>query len=165
LSTEPSRSYLVIASAIVIAGVLISASLFVAIGQSTKTVTSTTTATSAQTATTVSLNDSYSYLSASGICSGPGGYGPCWSSGHAYIFDCAGSAATSEGCTQEVTSTLAPFPSYTINIRNPFTNQTVPSWANCLWTVAGTSPSQGYAYCAALNSTSFVIGEQAPPHL
>jgi hypothetical protein len=114
---------------------------------------------------TVNFSDSYIYLSAGGFCSGPGGYEPCWGGTDAYVFDCASSAATPEGCTQIVTSTLAPYPSYTIDIRYPFTNQTTPSWANCLWTVAGVTPGQGYAYCISVNSTSFVIGEQAGPHL
>ena len=42
LSSQPVRSYLVIAAAIVIAGVLISASLFLAVGQGMKTETTTT---------------------------------------------------------------------------------------------------------------------------
>ena len=49
MSSQPLRSYLVIAAAIVIAGVLISASLFVAIGGA-KTTTSTTTTTVTTTA-------------------------------------------------------------------------------------------------------------------
>jgi hypothetical protein len=113
---------------------------------------------------TVTLSKSYIYLDTDCIASA-GGYTACWGTGSPYVFNCASSAATSEGCTQKVTSTLAPFPSYTINIRYPFTNATTPSWANCLWTVPGASPGQGYAYCVSLNSTSFVIGIQAPPHL
>jgi len=45
LSSQPVRSYLVIAAAIVIAGVLISASLFVALGGATRTTTTTETTT------------------------------------------------------------------------------------------------------------------------
>ena len=43
MSSQPARSYLIIAAAIVIAGVLIAASLFFALGQTTKTVTTTIT--------------------------------------------------------------------------------------------------------------------------
>ena len=41
MSSQPARSYLIVAAAIVIAGVLISASLFFVVGQATKTVTVT----------------------------------------------------------------------------------------------------------------------------
>ena len=51
MSSQPVRSYLVIAAAIVIAGVLISASLFIAIGGA-KTTTITTTSTTTTTVTT-----------------------------------------------------------------------------------------------------------------
>ncbi|MDV3244077.1 MAG: hypothetical protein LYZ66_02730 [Nitrososphaerales archaeon] len=103
------------------------------------------------------------YLSASGYCSViPGGSVPCWG-GDAYVFNCVSEAASPQGCTHQVTSTLAPYPSYVINIRYPFANQTGPSWANCLWTVQGIE--QGYAACVTINSTSFAVGIQAPPHL
>lgn len=111
----------------------------------------------------VPVSSSFDFLSAAGICTQRGGYAPCWG-GDAYVFDCASSAATSQGCTQRVTSAKAPYPSYTINIRYPFTNQTEPSWANCLWTVHGITHGQGYAYCISVNSTSFVVGEQPPAH-
>ncbi len=52
MSSQPIRSYLVIAAAIIIAGVLISASLFLAIGEGTKTETTTTTVTDTSTLTT-----------------------------------------------------------------------------------------------------------------
>jgi hypothetical protein len=104
------------------------------------------------------------YLSAACYATGAGGYAPCWG-GDAYVFDCTSGAATSQGCTQKVTSTLAPYPSYTINIRYPFTNQTDPLWANCLWTVQGVPEQQGFASCSLVNSTSFIIGIPAPPHL
>ena len=114
------------------------------------------------------LSNSFTYLSASSICTGPGGYAPCWG-GDAYVFNCASAAATQKGCIQQVVTTIltevSPPPSYVINIRYPFANQTEPSWANCLWTEQGITPGQGYANCMLVNSTSFIMGIQAPPHL
>jgi hypothetical protein len=138
------------------------------------TVTRTTTVSNEGSAATQTVTTTdyafpgYIFLSASGICAGSGGYDPCWG-GSAYVFDCAGAAATQQGCAQQVVTTLStqlsPLPSYVVNIRFPFYNQSVPSWTNCLWTVAGTSPGQGYAYCALVNSTSdFIMGIQSPPH-
>ena len=54
MSGQPTRSYLIIASAIVIAGILISASLFIAVGGATKTTTTTITTTSIKTVTSTS---------------------------------------------------------------------------------------------------------------
>ncbi len=122
------------------------------------------------TQTKIAQNSSaFIYLTASAICTGPGGYAPCWD-GDPYVFTCPANLlsgpATTQTCTQEVTSLLAPHPSYVINITIPYVNQTgEPSWANCMWTVQGITPGQGYAYCVAINSTSFTMGEQAPPHL
>ncbi len=132
----------------------------------TSTVTRITTFTTTFTTTAYTF-PGYSYLSASGICTGGGGYVPCWG-GSAYVFDCADAAATQQGCSKQVVTTLttklSPPPSYVVDVRFPFRNQSVPSWANCLWTVAGTSPGQGYAYCSLVNSTSeFIMGIQAPP--
>jgi hypothetical protein len=126
--------------------------------------TSTTTTTTIQTDTTTTTRTiiqsnvstgSWMFLSVSGNCTGP-----CFG-GDAYVFNCASAAATSQGCT---TSTTGPYPSYVMNIKYPFANQTEPSWANCLWTVQGITQGQGYAYCISINSTSFIMGEQAPPH-
>ena len=111
----------------------------------------------------VSGDNSPVYLTASAICTGPGGYLPCWG-GEAYIFNCADGAATPQGCWQQVTSTLAPHPSYFIGIRYPFYNQTEPLWANCLWTVGRIDPERGYAHCTSTNSTAFFVSTQAPPH-
>jgi hypothetical protein len=104
------------------------------------------------------------YLTASGECSGPGGNEPCFSNNDPYIFSCAGAASTPQGCTQKVTSTLVPAASYTINILYPFVNGTTekinqiePSAVNCLWTVQGGVPGQGYAHCISLTQTSFVM--------
>ena len=48
-----------------------------------------------------------------------------------------------------------------MNIKYPFANQTEPYWANCLWTVQGTTAEQGYANCISVNSTSFIMGQPA----
>ncbi|MDG6928459.1 MAG: hypothetical protein JRN39_00140 [Nitrososphaerota archaeon] len=102
------------------------------------------------------------YLTASGICTVGAAYEPCWGSDQAYVFNCAGAAP--EGCTQRVVSTIAPYPSYVVNVKYPFANQTEPSWSNCLWTVEGASPEQGYAVCSPVNSTAFMVGTPGPPH-
>ena len=144
----------------------------------TLTTTSTTTETGTTVMTTtvtsggpVPTNVSLLYLSNSGICSGPGGPEPCWGNTDAYVFDCASTAATPQGCTQVVISTLSSSASFNINIRYPFANQTTqeinqlqPSLVNCLWTVQGDVPQvQGYANCMSISSTSFIIGIPAGP--
>jgi hypothetical protein len=125
----------------------------------TSTITTTSTLVTELTST---FNNSYSYLTAAFTCEEPGGYMPCWG-GTPYVFDCAAEAMTSGGCTQNVTSILKPPTSYTINIRYPFVNATVPSEFNCLWAAAGLRQSQEFAYCVPLNSTAFIIGEPEPP--
>jgi len=137
---------------------------------STSTITTTMTISGTE---FLPANMTLEYLSASGSCFGPGGYEPCWDSGYnvsAYVFNCGSAAATPQGCAQQVISTLIPAAVYTINIRYPFSNQTtqeinqiVPSLVNCLWSVQGDVPLQGYAHCISLTSTSFIMGEQAPP--
>jgi hypothetical protein len=171
---------------IVIAGVLISASLFFAVGQATKTVTTTaneginsvgSTETVTQTTTVYSIVG-YLSLTAASACGYagatpplPGGDGPCWG-GDAYVFNCASEAATQQGCTEDVVYSgpgaegiggVKPVPNYVISIRYPFTNQTEPSWGNCVWTVQGIVPGQGYALCSAVNATAFIVGVPAAP--
>jgi hypothetical protein len=101
------------------------------------------------------------YIDATGYSKGPGGIGPSLG-GDAYVFDCLAAAASPNGCTQTVTSTLSPYPSYVINIRYPFTNSTTPSWANCLTTE---NESSGYARCIPITSAAFVVfeGDVMPP--
>ncbi len=117
---------------------------------------------------TVSANEpsegSLIYLTNDCLRGGAGGYIPCFGSSQPYVFNCAAAAATSQGCTQEVTSTLAPYPSYVINIRYPFISSSAPSWANCRWIVSGAAGAvSGSGHCFSSNSTSFLVGEQAPP--
>ena len=117
----------------------------------------------------VGLSPNADYLTAGTICTGPGGYVPCFGgsmpNNTPYFFNCAAAAATPQGCTQKVTYTGVPLvsqvPSYVINIR--FTNQTAPWWANCLWSVQGTTAGQEYGYCMMVSSTSFALGEPTPP--
>lgn len=104
------------------------------------------------------------YLTNDCYATGAGSYIPCFGSAHPYVFNCAAAAATPQGCTQEVTSTLAPYPSYIINIRYPFIGSSAQSWANCRWIVSGAAGAvSGNDHCFSSNSTSFVVGEQAPP--
>jgi hypothetical protein len=119
----------------------------------------------------VVLSPNADYLTAGTICTGPGGYAPCFGgsmpNNTPYFFNCAAAAATPQGCTERVTYAgaplISPAPSYVINIRYPFTNQTAPWWANCVWTVQGITPGQEYGYCMSVNSTSFALGEPTPP--
>jgi hypothetical protein len=119
----------------------------------------------------VVLSPNADYLTAWTICTGPGGYAPCFGgsmpNNTPYFFNCAAAASTLQGCTQKVTYAgvplVSPAPSYVINIRYPFTNQTAPWWANCVWTVQGITPGQEYGYCMSVNSTSFALGEPTPP--
>ena len=128
----------------------------------TMTQTNTTTTTTRTIIQTNVLTSSWMFLSVSGNC-GPGRPAaagqelPCFGA-DAYVFNCASAAATSQGCT---TSTTGPYP--IMNIEYPFADQAEPSWANCLWTVQGIAQGQGYAYCISINSTSFIMGEQALP--
>jgi len=124
--------------------------------QSSSTSMTTTTATTSASSTTP-----LAYLTAGGGCALGGKPAPCWGS-PAYVFNCVTEAETQQGCTQLV-STTTPNWNYTINIRYPFSNQTEPSWANCLWSMQGGIPGQGYGYCSLVNSTSFTMGEPAPP--
>jgi hypothetical protein len=158
--------------------IIFASSTLIVYGQNTTLTTRTTTETSTS-ATTLTVtsgqllpaNDSFLYLSASSVCGGPGGIAPCWGGDDAYIFTCASAAATPQGCTQQVNSTLTspPLSSYKINIRYPFANQTTQEWnqvgssiVNCLWTVQGDYPGQGYAHCVSIGLTSFIIGVYQP---
>jgi hypothetical protein len=131
----------------------------------TFTITGLSTAAMTTTVTTTELigQGYWTYVTASCFASAPGGNAPCWGSGDPYIFNCTSEAATPQGCTQQVNITLAPYPSYTVNVKYPFANQSGPSWANCLWTVQGIIPGQGYAICIPITSNSFIMGEQGPP--
>jgi len=117
---------------------------------------------------TVSANEpsegSLIYLTNDCYRTGAGGYIPCFRSSQPYVFNCAAAAATPQGCTREVTGTLAPYPSYIINIRYPFISSSAPSWVNCRWIVSGAVGAvSASGHCFSSNSTSFVVGEQAPP--
>jgi hypothetical protein len=139
---------------------------------STLTLTSTLTTTSTQTTTVVSQRNStvtttvlytmnFYYLTTASGCAAGGKPAPCWGTGGVHDFNCLSAAETQQGCTQLV-QTDSPGWNYTINIRYPFSNQTEPSWANCLWTIQGEIPGQGYAYCSLVNSTAFTVATPAP---
>jgi hypothetical protein len=132
----------------------------------TMTITSLRNNTVTTTATTTVLSTmSFGYLTASGtVCMAGEAYAPCWGGGGnaPYVFNCLGDATSQQGCTQQVVDTTPPNGSYVINIRYPFSNQTQPSWSNCLWSIQGEMPGQGYAYCSLVGSNSFIMGEPAP---
>lgn len=141
---------------------------------SAQPVTNTVTATSIQTTAVISFRNntvtttvlstmSFSYLTASGtVCMAGEAYAPCWGGNDPYVFNCLSTATTQQGCTQQVVDTTPPNGSYMINVRYLFNNQTQPSWSNCLWSIQGEMPGQGYGYCSVVGSNSFIIGEPAP---
>lgn len=110
--------------------------------------------------TAASSSMSLAYLSTNGGCSAGGKAAPCWGT-PAYVFNCLPTARTQPGCTQLVITT-SPDWNFTINIRYPFSNQTAPSWANCLWSVPGQVPGQGFGLCTQVNWTAFTVGRPAP---
>ena len=111
---------------------------------------------------------SYLYLSYVSPCQSSEGWVPCSEpgpDGTLIIFNCVGVAATPQGCTQVVKSSITGRPDITVNVRFPFINATTPSWAECLWTVTTTSTSVAFGYyghCVFTNSTAFEVGTPAP---
>jgi hypothetical protein len=99
------------------------------------------------------------YIDAGGYSIWPTGAGPAVGM-NAYVFNCIAAAASPDGCTQTVTVTEWPYPSYVINIRYPFTNSTTPASANCLTTPGIiVNESSGYARCIPITLTAFVVFE------
>jgi hypothetical protein len=128
---------------------------------STLTQTTTSTATSTMTATSpVTTAYGFQFITGSGICTANGTLVPCWGE-PAYVFDCPPSLPTEpyESCSQFVVSDVSAYASYGISVTS-YSNQSEP-WANCAYQ-AGFATEQG-AYCVALNSTAFILGEPAPP--
>lgn len=169
-----------LAAAIVIAAIVISGTIAMVSPSMKATTTTTVIQTSTETTTLTSTLlrggavGPFIFLTASSMCTATGGYSPCWGTGDAYVFNCTTTQSllagppTPQQCTQQVTSTMAPHPSYNITISIPPAGQGgEPLWANCQWGVAGIMPGTGYGYCIELNSTSnavsFIMGEPAPP--
>jgi len=124
--------------------------------------------------TRIPLGYSYlDYLTASASCTADGGPSPCWGSDDPFVFQCVNALAGPANqwtCTEKVTSTIKPNQSYNITVILPVTGQKGESaWDNCEWNVPGISPGQGYAYFILVSSTgssvSFILADQAPPHL
>src|SRR5579863_2013633 len=101
---------------------------------------------------------SFFYVTANGICTGPGGYVPCFGS-PAYVFnscpDLLAGPPAPYTCTYTVKDTLSPYPSYTINITIGVRGQaTEPQWANC--SMADASKMSYFVACIpVINSTAF----------
>jgi hypothetical protein len=126
------------------------------------TVTTTSLLTVTSTVDTVALNGNYSYLSSAPVCGLHGYFIPCFGAGSPYVFSCAQSAATTQGCTQVVVSPQGS--NYTIDIRYPLINSTTPAGLNCFWSVPGVQPPwQQWAYCQTIYTGSFVVGAPEPP--
>jgi len=105
------------------------------------------------------------YLTNDAACSGMQGDLPCFGGNEAtaYVFDCAEAAASSDGCTVRVTSTLDPTNSYLVTIWFPYVTQTgEPWWANCMFEFTG-EYGQPYGYCLMTNSTAFILAYPGPP--
>jgi hypothetical protein len=113
------------------------------------------------------------YLTASGSCTSSGGPTPCWGSADPFVFQCVNllaGPASQWTCTEKVTSTIEPSQSYNITVTLPVIGQQGESvWENCEWSIPGTSTGQSYAYFIPISSTggsvSFILADQAPPHL
>ena len=119
------------------------------------------------------ISPGYSYLEyLTASCAGDGGTAPCWG-GDPFVFKCTNLLAGPAGqwtCTEKVTSAIEPSQSYDITIALPVTGLKGESlWDNCEWSVPGISPGQGFAYCIPVSSSggsiSFILADQAPPHL
>lgn len=135
-------------------------STFTSISTSTVMMTETTTTS----ATTTALESWAPYIFLTSSCYAGGG--PCFgSSSPAYVFNSCPHLLTGPPtpytCTYTVTSTLQPYPSYTIDITLGITGQAMgPEWANCSLATTGGE----YADCIpVINSTAFIVAEQAPP--
>lgn len=149
-----------VSAVVVVLVIIVGFELSQSTSQLSTSMTSAASSASTQT-TTASSSMSLAYLSTSGGCSAGGKAAPCWGS-PAYVFDCLSSAQTQQGCTRLVVTT-SPDWNFTVTVRYPFTNQTAPSWANCLWSVPGQVPGQGFGLCTQVSSTSFTVGMPAPP--
>lgn len=106
------------------------------------------------------------YVSDGGICTGSGGYVPCW--GYpAYVFNSCPNLLSGPPapytCTYTVMDTIAPYPSYSISVTLALSGQAnEPQWANC--SLLDASKMTSYVDCIpVINSTAFIIGEPAPP--
>jgi len=104
-----------------------------------------------------------SFLASSGACDENGNPVPCTTSefSEAFIFNCATEAATSSGCTRQVSSGVgdagSPLTSYTITVRYPYVNQTgEPAGANCMFSVRGDTVPP-YGNCFMVNATAFAM--------
>lgn len=108
-----------------------------------------------------------SFLASSGACDENDNPVPCSTSefSQAFIFNCAASAATSSGCTEQVSSGLgdlgSPLTYYTITVWYPYVNQpNEPASANCMFGVKDYTSSP-YGDCFSVNSTAFAMNYPA----
>ena len=104
-----------------------------------------------------------SFLASSGACDENGNPVPCSTSEYsqAFIFNCVASAATSFGCTEQVSSGLgdpgSPLTYYSITVWYPYVNQpNEPASANCMFSVKDYTSSP-YGNCFLVNSTAFAM--------
>lgn len=138
------------------------------------TTTRTTTLNLTNTVTVIRINqtgfpfDYPLYLSSSGFCTilGPNGtYDvPCFDGDfkQAYVFECASAAASSSGCTQQITSSLNSKARYNITVWYPYSAHSgEPGWANCMFYAAG--EGSAYAYCISVSQTEFLVSQPGPP--
>jgi hypothetical protein len=136
----------------------------------TTTITSLTTSTITNT-TTTTVTTGFSWLgliymsNASGcnvIHNGITYPEPCFSYNDPYIFNCASSAATAQGCTEQVyvNSTTN---SFTVTVWYPIPNS--QPGQNCQYSVLSIPNYQNptFAYCIPINSTSFLVSRAALP--
>lgn len=94
---------------------------------------------------------------------------PCeGSNSDVVVFNCAAAAASPEGCIQRVNLSTSPGQYFVLKIWYPYINYTLLPDFNCRWTVISVPSPPGpdgpyNSYCISVNSTSFMIADQAPP--
>jgi len=136
---------------------------------STTTDTATETQTSTTTDTVVNTIPWYglAYLGSLPGCSvsyGSTSYpGACFSpKSDPVLFNCAAAAASSQGCTQQITITGSSKLNFTITVWYPYTNYNGEQpWQNCKYVEPLPTPpgpdGPYYAYCISVNSTAFLV--------
>jgi hypothetical protein len=155
-------------ASVLVAVIVVSGGIGYLTGQYERTVTSTstfsaisTTTTTMSTSLTKYANNSFVFLTASGICGENGSYVPCFGAPPAYVFTACTSLLSGPGpgtCSYVVKSTSDPYPNDSISIMLGVVHEPEePQWATCQLVEQATA----YADCVFINSTSFILGEPA----
>ena len=90
---------------------------------------------------------------------------PCWGQSNGVLFNCAGTASTSQGCTERV-NLVGTNENFNVTVWYPYPVNGSAPWQNCKWTEPiplPIGPQTGYAYCFLVNSTTFMVSVPASP--